>query len=230
MRKQDLDYHVMFDIYRRRDPAEQWRIMEYCWYDSAVCIWVGTARGYWTTVLQEARVTQTRIDDIFNGGQQIKVYSALAHICSGGDVLKSMRAQPKNAEPLPDCGFAINDWARTGVARLQKPVAEDEEDDPVRAPPTTRAQSYCRRGPHSTRTPSSRWTLPPCTRPSSAPTTSASRPSSSTLTGSPSWQSGGTSSSAWRRRPQRRTCSNFCGIPSRHLEVHDRAHRRRQGV
>ena len=139
MRKQDLDYHEMFDIYRLRKPEDQWRVLEYCWYDSAVCIWVGTARGYWTTVLQEARVTQTRIDDIFNGGQQIKVYSALAHICSGGDVLKSMRAQPEHAEPLPECGFAINGWARTEwpVSKAPpKPVhLIGDEDDPTRAAP-----------------------------------------------------------------------------------------------
>ena len=130
MRKQEMDYHEMFDLYRSGDPAQQWKILEYCWYDSAVCIWVAAARGYWTTVLQEARVTQTRIDDIFNGGQQTKVYSALAHICSGGDVLKSMRAQPQHAQPLPECGFAINSWART-----EWPAPEPEEgDDPEPRP------------------------------------------------------------------------------------------------
>lgn len=142
MRKQDMDYHEMFAMYAKGSPQDAWRIVEYCWYDSAVCIWVGTARGYWTTVLQEARVTQTRIDDIYNGGQQIKVYSALAHICSGGEVVASMRAQPEHAQPLPECGFAINFWEDTEWPVSARPQTRDdavmlldEDEDEVRGAP-----------------------------------------------------------------------------------------------
>ena len=95
----DLDYETMFRKYQSGDPAERAIVAQYCARDCDLPILLCESKATFVqNIVEMSRVCFTPLPALVDAGQQIKVYSQIAHWAEEWDFLLNFVVIPPAAE------------------------------------------------------------------------------------------------------------------------------------